>query len=175
MSPDETLVILRRLAAIWPRKTCSEDTDAEWSAALRDLGFQIANSAVNLLRDTATFPPSIADLRAAYREAQLRPSGQSALPAAGQDDTAARNCELYGSAPERWIFCWRCDQALTLAERCETAGFDPARGLYHLRCPRPGSRPTIPLRAKVERDERLQELRIQIGPRVDPAPYSGTG
>jgi hypothetical protein len=51
---------------------------------------------------------------------------------------------LYGVDPSSWVFCCRCDQAITIEERSGVAFYRLGRGLMHGRCPRPGTAPRVP-------------------------------
>jgi len=58
---------------------------------------------------------------------------------------------VYGSNPDQWVYCCRCDQAISLEERANIAFYRPGRGLMHGRCPRPGTAPRVPERERAGR------------------------
>jgi len=172
MTKTQAADVLRRLVAIWPRERTA-DTDREWMMLMRTLDFRTADRALDELRDTLGFTPSVADFRAAYRRAAARPDDYTALPAGAHSGDDTTLTDTYGSC--EWVYCWRCDMALTLEERATDAPYDPVRGLYHRRCPRGGAAPIIPAGERIARQEYFEKVKVRIGPDVDPAVYRGRG
>ena len=58
---------------------------------------------------------------------------------------------LYGADSSSWVYCCRCDQAISLEERASIAFYRPGRGLMHGRCPRPGTTPRLPPKERAGR------------------------
>ena len=58
---------------------------------------------------------------------------------------------LFGLDPSQWVYCCRCDQAISLEERASIAFYRPGRGLMHGRCPRPGTAPRVPAKERAGR------------------------
>ena len=172
MNTQEANACLYRLNALWPRKRAEGEAD-EWMGVLRPLDSTTVFAAFDDLRDTLDFPPSFADFRSAYRLAEVHVrDDRLALPSgnANPDDTLR---DLYGEDQNGWVYCWRCDMALTLEGRAtmKGVGYDASRGLYHRSCPKGGSAPLIPSWEKSPRDEGFRKRHITIGPNVDPSPY----
>lgn len=175
MTTDEAARLLRRIDAIWPPKTPpAKDERLEWLAFLAPLDAAVAAVAVDLLRETATWSPRMADMRSAYNEAAGRPPGAGPALPPGQDAGGEPSLrDIYGEAQDRWVYCWRCDMAITLEERATAPHYDPERGLYHGRCPRNGSAPLIPRGQQIRRDEHFRSRGIAIGRAAEPFAYSG--
>ena len=66
---------------------------------------------------------------------------------------------LYGVDPNSWVFCCRCDQAITIEERSSIAFYMLGRGLMHGRCPRPGMAPRVPPKERAARVARYAKAR----------------
>jgi hypothetical protein len=95
-----------------------------------------------------------------------------ALPSGGaKEDGSLR--DRYGSTQTDWVYCWRCDMAISLDDLQDHSGYDPARGLFHLRCPRPGSAPLIPMAEALKRNEAFDKRHIAIGRNVTPSGWEG--
>ncbi|MEZ5124924.1 MAG: hypothetical protein R2826_01560 [Thermoleophilia bacterium] len=58
---------------------------------------------------------------------------------------------LYGVDPSSWVFCCRCDQAITIEERSSIAFYRLGRSLVHGRCPKPGTAPRAPMKERAAR------------------------
>ena len=143
MTNHQTARVLLRCTAIWPRVR-DEAELREWKEVLTGLEHEIADRAVNELRDTSAWAPSIADFRRAYREAAARPAPRSAL-----SGKVADLKEVYGFGD--WTYCWKCDRAISLDDQADSSGYDPARGLFHQRCPEAG--PMITAAERLKRSE----------------------
>lgn len=168
MNKDDANNVMKRLTVLWPRERTA-DGDVEWFRVLAPLDYKIADGALNEMRDTLMFPPSIADFRSAYYLVLQEPSDSLALPPGDEVPTNLR--DLYGQNQKEWVYCWRCDMALTLTERDSSCGYDLARGMYHHVCPHNGSAPTIPAWERVKRNEYFDKKHIAFGPYVEPVPY----
>lgn len=168
MSGDDIRNVMRRLQALWPRDR-EEDHDREWIAVLKPLDHIFADKAVNMLRDTLMFPPTVADFKSAYYEALAIGADTLALPPG--DEVPTRLRDIYGENQKEWVYCWRCDMALTLGERDGDSGYDGSRGFYHRTCPRNGSAPLIPASERTKRNEYFDKHHIGIGPHITPMPY----
>jgi hypothetical protein len=165
---------LRRLKILWPREL-PEGADTEWVRILAPLDYRFADSALNEMRDTLMFPPTIADFRSAYYLALQFPTDTLALPGTVEVSTELAN--VYGSNRANWVYCWRCDMALTLDERDQlwegNGGYDESRGLYHLDCPETLERPTMPEAERMHRNEYFHKRGIVSGLNATPVPYRG--
>ncbi len=62
--------------------------------------------------------------------------------------------DLYGSSQAQWVYCFRCDQAISLAELGSYPCYAPGRGLQHRVCPRPGTAPVMSAHERLERAHR---------------------
>jgi hypothetical protein len=58
---------------------------------------------------------------------------------------------LYGLDPSGWVYCCRCDQAITIEERSSVAFYRLGRGLMHGLCPRLGTAPRVPPKERAAR------------------------
>lgn len=164
--------IVRRIHALW-RVRDDEDVDKEWLSALKPLDYSIADEAIDELRDTLMFAPSVADFRKAYYAALARCSESVDVDAGESPDDHMSLRERYGFNQSDWVYCWRCDQALVVDE--DGVGYDGLRGFYHYSCPKKGSAPLIPQKERLWRDEYFRQHNIVIGPNVEPSPYLGSG
>lgn len=173
MTGDEVRTVMNRIHGLWPRER-DEETDREWVVVLKPLEYRLADAAVDELRDTVMFPPSVAEFRSAYYSALATvPTPALALPPGDEEPTDF--ADLYGENAKQWVYCWRCDMALTLEERgsAKFTGYDGTRGFYHRRCPKHGSAPAIPSGERMERDEYFARRKILIGRSAEPLPYRG--
>lgn len=172
MNTSEINSCLLRHNALWPRQR-SEAEAEEWARVLAPLDSTLVFSAFDALRDDMDFPPSFADFRAAYRLAEMvGRDDRLALPS-GNDTPDPTLRDRFGENQAGWVYCWRCDMALTIVDReaMKDVGYDPHRGLHHRTCPAPGSAPLIPSWEKVARDDAFRKKRVSIGPNQSPAPY----
>jgi len=163
MQIDTVKTILQRIDAIWPpKKQPTKEERGEWVAFLRTLDGDVALRSVDELRNQLGWHPSMADFRSAYQAAASLPAADVLALPAGDEDGRGSLEDRYGTAQEAWVYCWRCDMALTLQER-STAPFDEIRGFRHSRCPKPGSAPTIPNKDRLERNDHFDRRHIIIG------------
>lgn len=154
MTAEEIRAIIQRIDGIWPPRTApTHDERAEWVRFLQPLDGAATMRAIDEMRESSRFRPSMADLKTAYYEAAALP-GEDALllPSGGVQETLTQG-DVYGAIREDWVYCWRCDMAISLKDQEETAVYDSRRGFAHRHCPRPGSAPSIPTRERLERDE----------------------
>jgi hypothetical protein len=174
MNAADAQRLIRRMRALWKIKA-DEDADREWLLVLRPLETTTAEAALDEMRDTLMFPPTVADLRSAYYVAlALAGSDRPALPP-GDEGPSESLRDRYGENQKDWVYCWRCDMALTLEERDSShlSGYDESRGMYHHRCPKNGAAPHIPAGERMARDEYLGKRKIAIGRNAEPLPYRG--
>lgn len=158
MTETQAGFVYARINAIWPtnREVTPEEID-EWLRFLRPLNADLSELAIEELRGTRTFRPSMADFLAAYKIAAAQPEdGRPALPAGDQDPNAPTLLDLYGSNRDEWVYCWKCDMAVTLEELSTNPHYRQGRGLHHRRCPKSGSAPIIPQHLRIEREEHRQ-------------------
>jgi hypothetical protein len=160
------------MRALWKLKE-DEDVDREWLLVLRPLEANLADVALDEMRDTLMFPPTVADLRSAYYVALAVAGSQRAALPPGDEGPSESLRDRYGENQKAWVYCWRCDMALTLEERdsVRLSGYDESRGLHHRRCPKNGSAPHIPAGERMARDEYFGKRKIAIGPTAEPLPY----
>lgn len=165
MTLHEAATIVARLDAIWPPKTPPTDAERdEWLRFLRPLDPGISLRGVDELRNQLGWRPSMADFRSAYNAAAAAPEETRPTLPAGPDADDTDIYGAYGATQGEWVYCWRCDMAITLDELATTAGFDKGRGFCHTRCPQPGAAPLIPRVEKLERDERFSRRRPNSEP-----------
>jgi len=158
MTAQDAGRVFARLAAIWPTSPEPDRTAAaEWVRFLSSYDLATANAAIDELQKTMRFRPSMADFRSAYLLASTAAPERPALPGRAEDGTAERNRELYGSIQDEWVYCWKCDMAITLEERSTNPHYREGYGLYHARCPRRGSAPSIPNRERLLREEHFRK------------------
>jgi len=158
--------------ATWPTAKVTEDVYDEWVQYLSEYDPDTAARAFRSLRETCKWRPSMADFRSAYfLVLALADEARKQLPAGdgGHDRESLR--DIYGSSVDAWLYCWRCDMAISLDDLEYRRAFDESRGLHHRSCPRRGSAPQIPAAAKAARDKAFADRRISIGPNVDPVAY----
>lgn len=171
MNQQDVANILSRLNGMWPRKRAAEEIN-EWARVLRTLDFATCMGAFDELRDRLDFPPSIADFRSAYRESSISARDERLALPSGDAETDPSLIDRFGPNVSGWVYCWRCDMALTLAER-DSCGYDPMRGLFHNDCPPHGSAPTMPSDRASARNTVLAKRKVQVGPSVRPSLYRG--
>lgn len=159
MTPAEATSVFGRINAIWPTSHEVDKAEVrEWVDFLLPFDLTTAKAALAELQKTMRFRPAMADFRSAYLTASLTAApDRKALPGRAEAGTAERNRELYGRDPDDWVYCWKCDQAITLEERSTNPHYREGRGLFHARCPRRGSAPTIPNRERLIRDEHYRK------------------
>lgn len=116
MTEDEATRIVERVRAIWPRPVMTDERAAEWTAAILPLLYAAVNGAVDRLRDSAQFCPSIADLtvsalgkRKSFREQRsarcrrmVDTLAQLTLETIAPRDRMALEDELLLDMPDYW-------------------------------------------------------------------------
>lgn len=157
MTLEEAQRIIRRIDAAWPGKT-SPTTEhyGEWVDFLDRYEYKFAELAVDDLRADFRWRPTMADFRKAYFAASTaaeRP--RLALPGKTDGQTTLR--DLYGQDESEWVYCCRCDLAITLEERARDPIEWPGRGLQHAHCPHPGTAPRMPADQRAERAEKMSK------------------
>lgn len=154
MNLHEADSVLRKLDGIWVLRTEHTDTERnEWLDFLLALDHGATLEAVNYLRGQLKWRPSMAELRSAYREA-IEDRDEQPIGLPGKVDPAAPTmADLYGSSQAQWVFCWRCDTAISLADQCDGPVFAGRLGLRHRRCPKPGTSPHMPEYLRTERED----------------------
>lgn len=154
MSPTQVEDIMHRIHGMWP-KMANDDTDREWLRFMRLLEHSTADRAVDELRDTLGWPPSIADFRAAYRLAAERKDTPQLHGRADADVFT----DTYGYDQKHWVYCWKCDMAIPIEDQYL---HDPDRGLFHPKpCPKPGEAPLMPVGERMERREQFKRRGIE--------------
>jgi hypothetical protein len=161
VTAEEVREVINRIDGIWPpRKPPTQDERAEWVRFLQPLEAGAAVRGVDLMRECLKFRPSMADFRDAYYEAAALPGDDMlALPPA-EGSVAPHLTDTYGHRVEEWVFCWRCDRALSLDDYDGHITFDERRGLRHIECPSDGSAPIIPTRQRLEREAYWRKMKI---------------
>lgn len=162
MTADEIRGVISRIDGIWPpRKPPTQDERAEWVRFLKPLDAGAAVRGVDLMRECLKFRPSMADFRDAYYEAAALPGDDMlALPPA-EGSVQPHLTDTYGHRVEEWVWCHRCDMAISLAGRLGNAVFDTRRGLRHIECPSGGSAPVIPTKQRLEREAYWRKMKIE--------------
>lgn len=174
MNPVTAVGVMERLNAIWPQKhRMSDDSYEEWTQFLAEYDGDLAMRALRTLREVCKWPPTMADFRGAYFEVlAISDSARRQLPSGQDDDEGQSLRDRYGSNQDHWVYCWRCDMAVSMDDLEGRIGYDVSRGMYHLSCPRNGSAPTIPAVERAQRDKFLADHKVRIGPHVDPVRYT---
>lgn len=162
MTADEIRGVISRIDGIWPpRKPPTQDERAEWVRFLKPLDAGAAVRGVDLMRECLKFRPSMADFRDAYYEAAALPGDDMlALPSA-EGSVQPHLTDTYGHRVEEWVWCHRCDMAISLGDRLGNAVFDTRRGLRHIECPSGGSAPVIPTKQRLEREAYWRKMKIE--------------
>jgi len=162
MTPEQIREVVKRLDGIWPpRKPPTHEERAEWVRFLHPLDGLVALRAVDALRENSPWRPSMADFKSAYWAEAAEPDDDVlALPAAPGAPKAPSAQDIYGHRSEEWIYCWKCDQAISLDDQYEGAFWDDRRGVYHHKCPPAGSAPHIPTKELLAREEYYRKAKI---------------
>jgi hypothetical protein len=162
VTADEIREVISRIDGIWPpRKPPTQDERAEWVRFLQPLEAGAAMRGVDLMRECQKFRPSMADFRDAYYEAAGLPGDDMlALPAA-EGSVQPHLTDTYGHRVEEWVWCHRCDMAISLGDQLGNAVFDATRGLSHRHCPVKGSAPTMPLQSRLRRQDHWRKHHIK--------------
>ena len=157
MHVGEAADLIRKMDAIWPMKDAGNpDSRAEWIDFLVPLDYSIGMELLSDLRETLKWHPAMSEFREAYNAVLTRGAldlDLYALPAApdagSYEDTLT---ELYGSAQNEWVYCWKCSMAIGLEERATDPRYRPSKGLHHAKCPKNGMAPSMPVWMKLEQE-----------------------
>jgi len=176
MNVNEIREIVKRIDGIWPpRKAPMMEERQEWVRFLTPLEFQIAMDGIDLMREELKFRPAMSDFLAFYHHAAVLPDEiplqLPPAPDAGGEVYVDTVDDIYGKLDDR-VYCWKCDQAITLEERSGCVDgvehnymlHDVQRGLFHRRCPRSGSAPSMPVHLRIERQEWFVKHKISSTP-----------
>lgn len=157
MLVTDMAVVLGRIDAVWPPKKAPSDAErAEWARYLQPLDRKVCERAIDDLKLQLGWRPSMADFRAAYSQASYTPSDERPQLPAPSDPDGVRGIDydsLYGHHRDEWVYCWRCDMAITLEERCGSPCHHAGKGLHHASCPKRGTAPSIPVHLRIKREE----------------------
>ena len=163
MEIEDAKTIMRRIDAVWPpRHPVPTDERQEWKTFLLTLDAEIASRAIDEMRRDQIFRPKMADLQSAYHVcAAIAGDAETlALPSGGRGEEGPSLQDRYGANQNDWVYCWRCNMAISLDDLEERSRFDNAKGLRHRTCPKNGSSPTMPVRLKLQREEQWRSHRI---------------
>jgi len=161
MNRDEAKSTFGRVDAIWPAKKAPTQAERdEWMSFLKPMDGKLALRALDLMRDSVMWRPTMAEFDTYYRQAAaFSTEGYAELPA-GTGAEATDMLETYGSRQEDWIYCWKCDMAIALEELAARPYYSERRGLHHERCPRKGSAPLMPVHLRLERESYWQKHNV---------------
>ena len=155
MLVTQVAVILGRIDAIWPPRTQPSDAErAEWAGFLQRMDYHVSERAIDVMKTQLAWRPTMADFKSAYNTASaMGDDSLPQLPAAKGAQSRDYESE-YGQHRDDWVYCWKCDMAISLADRCEHPCYREGKGLHHAHCPRKGSAPAIPVHLKLARAQR---------------------
>jgi hypothetical protein len=146
--------IMRKMDGIWALR--GEHTDEErneWLDFLMTLDHRATAEACDALRLQLKWRPSMAELRSSYRDV-LAVDDELPKQLAGEVDKDAPSLrDRYGSEQGEWVYCWRCDMAISLDERYSGVVHTERLGLSHRRCPMSGAAPRIPEQERSDRED----------------------
>lgn len=162
MNAEQIREVIHRLDGIWPPRTPpTHEERAEWVRFLQPMDGPVAFLAIDELRETSKWRPSMADFRTAYYGAAALPGDDFKMLPAGKTKAPTPALEdVYGHRRDEWIYCWKCDQAISLDDQYEGAYWDATRGVHHHRCPAAGSAPCIPTAQRLAREEHWRKMKI---------------
>lgn len=164
MNADEIRTMVTRIDGIWPpKKAPTVEERQEWVRFLQPLDAEVVFDAIDIMRESVMFRPTMADLKTHYHQAAAIPKENPLQLTAGEDGTTPTNLlDIYGSHMDDWIYCWKCDMAISMDDVLdEKVRFDPRRGLIHGRCPKNGSAPAAPVHVRLERESYWQKHKIK--------------
>lgn len=167
MNTDEKRTVVKRLDGIWPpRNPPTVEERHEWVKFLQPLESDVALDAIDIMRESVMFRPSMADFMKYYHEAAAIPRENALqLPAGDDDATGPSLQDIYGSHQDDWIYCWKCDMAISMDDVLdEKVRYDGRRGLCHGRCPKSGSAPAMPVHLRIARQEYWTKHKITATP-----------
>ena len=166
MTPDEIREVVSRIDGIWPpRKPPTIEERQEWVRFLQPLDGPLMIDAIEGMKDALMFRPSMAEAKTHYHIAAAVPQQNALqLPAGGGKEEGPSLEDIYGSHQPDWIYCWRCDMAISLEERSGKPFYDEHRGLFHDKCPKTGAAPSMPVHSRIERQEYWTKHKITATP-----------
>jgi hypothetical protein len=155
MDADQIREFVGRIDGIWPpKKAPTMEERQEWVSFLRPLDGEVALECIDLMRDCLMWHPSMADVKRYYHEAAAVPrTCLPQLPAGEPSEYKETLADVYGASQDHWIWCWRCDQAISLEDQSIASLWDEQRGLFHRHCPKGGSAPSMPVGLRIARSE----------------------
>ena len=150
--------VMRKLDGIWTLKgDHSKEARNEWLDFLLGYDYDVIREAVDDLKDRLKWRPSMAEIRDAYRAVTEALEAEVLLLEGDVDPDAPTLADVYGHIRSDWVFCWKCDMAVSLDERSgisnKPAVYHERLGLRHRVCPKSGSAPLIPTYLRNEREE----------------------
>jgi len=159
MHLGEATDVIRKTDAIWPMgEIQSDDTRAEWISFLLPLDYDTACESLVDMRNDLKWHPAMSEFREAYNVVVTRGASHldSYAVTGGEEDVDYGETlrELYGSSRNDWVYCYRCDMAVTLEERSGEPTYAAGHGFRHAKCPKEGLAPMMPAWRKLEREER---------------------
>lgn len=162
MNAEQIREVIHRIDGVWPPRTPpTHEERAEWVRFLQPMDGPVALAAVDELRESSKWRPSMADFRTAYYAAAALPGDDFvALPAGDEKQATPALEDVYGTRREQWVYCWRCDMALSLMDMEDNHVYEERRGLRHSRCPASESAPLMPTQARLEREEHWRKMKI---------------
>lgn len=166
MTADEISETIKRIDGIWPPRTApTVDERQEWVKFLQPLEGWAVLAAIDDMRDSVMFRPTMAEMRTFYTQALAVPCENALQLQAGECDVPAPSLlDLYGSHQADWIYCWKCDMAISLEELSGMPRFDERRGLFHKKCPKSGAAPAMPVHLRIARQEYWTKHKITATP-----------
>jgi hypothetical protein len=166
VTPDQIREVVARIDGIWPpKKAPTIEERQEWVKFLNPLDGVIVLEAIDLMRDSLMWRPSMADVKKHYHMAAAVPREElPQLPPGPPQEFPVTLLDLYGTHQDDWVYCWRCDMAISLEELSGRPFFDERRGLFHARCPKGGSAPAMPVHLRIARQEYWTKHKITATP-----------
>lgn len=166
MNADQIRQVVARIDGIWPPKNAPTlEERQEWVTFLRKLDGEITLESIDLMRDSLIFRPSMADVKKHYHIAAAVPRATlPQLPAGKPGEHTDTMADIYGASEDHWIWCWRCDLAISLEDQSLHSLWDEQRGLFHVKCPKPGSAPSMPVGLRIARSEYWTKNKITCTP-----------
>jgi len=154
MNLSQADFVMLKMDGIWAlRGEHTGEELNEWLDFLMTLDHGAAVEACDALRLQLKWRPSMAELRASYREV-VAIADEAPKQLAGEVDADAPTLrDRYGAEQRDWVYCWRCDMAISLEERCDGVVHTERLGLAHRICPKHGAAPRIPEHERSERED----------------------
>lgn len=166
MDISEAALVIRKMDGRW-KPLQSEQSQQEWLEFLINYDLFPAKAALDDLRDTSMWRPTMSEFKTAYMSVLARRPVE-VFPVHGQkllnghvERSDEVNRALYGHSVDAWVYCADCGMVVTLEERATSARFGDGYGFKHANCPKTGSRPTIPPGERMRRDEYWEKTGIK--------------